>query len=193
MGQHGLHLSWKWDLSSVDAVRNKCFPAGWPPQVWPARLPTPDVPPHPRETLRRCKAKPRRQGLPKTLCHFPRPGPNLQGSQEESWVQQWYHSHLRTGFPPCFLVVLSDCLLLQLKNCFLSIPGCFWSPLHCELCWQSSLGQINSSGIALTFVLWNPKLIAYIITSLFLMNIMGFGLFVVVIVVCVRDYLLWCK
>lgn len=167
--------------NGTSAVRDKCVTAVWPPQVWPARLPAPAMPPHPGETLWHFKAKPGRQALPKTLCHWPRP------------VQQWYGSRLRTGLPPCFVVILSVCLLWQLKICFLSILGCFWSPLHCELCWQSSLGQINSSDTALTFVPWNPKLIAYIITSLLLMNIEGVWLFVVVIVVCVGDYLVWCE
>lgn len=116
------------------------------------------MPPHPGETLGHCKAKPGRLVLPKTPCHPPWPGSNLQGVQQRSCVQQWCGSHLRTDFPPCFMVILSDCLLLQLENCFLSIPGCFWSPLHCELCWQSSLGQINGRGTALTFVPWNPQI-----------------------------------
>lgn len=94
--------------------------------------------------------------------------PYLQAGQEELHVLQEYGFHF-PGFLQCFMVILSACLLLNLQDCFLSIPGCLLLIfLHCELCWQSSRGQINGNGTALLLSYEILKLIAYVITRQFL-------------------------
>lgn len=142
---------------------------------------------------RRChRAKQKRCTLPTSPCHSPPENFHLHGGQERLHDLQQYSFHLRTEFPPCFVVILSD-WLLKLKNCFLSIPGCLLLiSLALWIVWQFSLGQINSSGTALTFVLWNPH-----INSLHHNepvpneHCLLFLPFCVVIAVCVGDYLLW--
>lgn len=57
MGQPSLHLSQKWNISTVNALRDGCISAGWLPQSQPACLPALAVLPHPGEDATRQSRK----------------------------------------------------------------------------------------------------------------------------------------
>lgn len=190
MERPGLHWSQKWDFSSVNIVRDKCIQAGWPPQVWPARLPAPAMPPHHGETLWCCKAKSERQVLPKTPCHPPWPGPNLQRRQEGLVSSSDVALVWRLGFFP------ASWWFCQTVYCC-SWKIVFWVSWDASgpLCTVNCVGNPHWGRLIAVAELWLlsheiPKLIAYIITSLFLKNIGGFGflllllLFVLGIIYC---------